>query len=67
MTTLEILNLELFLRMRTKICWTTKEGKEIPIAQLSDKHLVNIINMIEAKEEEDAFWREVEENRPDFL
>lgn len=55
MTTLEILNLELFLRRRTKICWTTKEGKKIPLSQLSDRHLINIINMLKLKEEEDDY------------
>ena len=41
------LELELFLRMRKKsLIWETKEGKQIPLADLSNSHLCNIINML---------------------
>lgn len=50
---------ELWLRNRKKglIVWTTKDGKVIPIKDLDDKHLVNIVRMlrrIDAKE--DAYY-----------
>lgn len=38
--------------------WTTKDGRIIPIAQMTDDHLLNTIRMIEAKFQEallDAF------------
>ncbi len=43
----DLLN-ERWLRMRERgeIVWTTKDGEEIPIKELSDTHLDNIINMI---------------------
>lgn len=60
--TLQDLLLEKWLRRRNEgsLVWTTKEGKVIPIKELSDKHLINIVNMLiyneqkrqEAEEEE---------------
>lgn len=46
--TLEDLERELWLRDRNAgtIIWTTKDGKEIPINEMSDEHLLNTINMI---------------------
>lgn len=46
--TLEDLKRELWLRNRNagSIVWTTKDGKEIPINEMSDEHLLNTINMI---------------------
>lgn len=47
--------LEKWLRMREKkeIVWTTKDGKEIPINEMSDSHLDNAINHIVKKKEFD--------------
>lgn len=46
---LEDLKLEYWLRQRNadRIAWVTKEGKVIPIKDMTDAHLVNTINMIE--------------------
>ena len=41
------LRLEEFLRGRNsgKLVWKTKEGKIIPLKELSDEHLTNILNV----------------------
>lgn len=63
--TLKDLYQEAWLRQRERglILWTTKEGKDIPINEMSDAHLVNTINMLlrnEAKAEEERELREKE-------
>ena len=47
------LELELFLRKRQAgiLVWKSKDGKEIPIKDLKDGHLVNILNLLDRKEE----------------
>ena len=44
---------ELWLRKRNsgELKWVTKEGKEIPIKDLTDSHLENIIKLLVRKEE----------------
>ena len=41
------IRLEQFLRSRNsgKLVWKTKEGKIIPLKELSDEHLTNILNV----------------------
>ena len=43
------LELELWLRHRNNnsIVWTTKQGEQIPINQMTDEHLINTINLME--------------------
>lgn len=48
---LENLEKELWLRLRNNgtLTWRTKEGKDIPIKDMSDQHLINAIRMIQRK------------------
>lgn len=61
---------ELWLRKRNSGCivWTTKDGKKIPIKDLSDEHLVNIVNMLlrnkEAQEEYDEIMDHLGDMNP---
>ena len=52
--TLKDLWLEYWLRRRNSgdIQWTTKDGKNIPIKDLTDGHLANIICMLERNQAE---------------
>ena len=54
------LMMELWLRNRNKglIAWTTKDGKVIPIKDLDDKHLVNIINKVLHRADEESEYYE---------
>lgn len=54
------LELELFLRKRQAgiLVWKTQDGKEIPIKDLKDGHLVNILNLLDRKEEEQLRYME---------
>lgn len=47
------LELELWLRNRNSdsIYWETKNGDKIPIKEMSNNHLVNIINILNNLEE----------------
>lgn len=38
------------------LVWKTKEGKIIPIRELTDSHLQNIINMLEKHKRENSSW-----------
>lgn len=50
--TLEDLKRELWFRLRENksIVWVTKDGREIPINELSDTHLLNIITILKGKQ-----------------
>lgn len=47
--TIDDIKQELWFRLREKkyIVWETKDGQQIPIKDLSDTHLINIINCLD--------------------
>ena len=55
------LELELWLRQRNNnsIVWTTKQGENIPINQMTDEHLINAIKRIEKFEDRQNFLLEL--------
>lgn len=60
--TIEDLKRERWLRARNsgELVWTTKEGKEIPIKDMSDSHIDNVIHyhsMKQAYEDAHYDWR----------
>lgn len=54
--TLEDLYLEAWFRRRNSglLVWTTRDGKQIPIKDMSDSHIANAINLFEELQEKNA-------------
>lgn len=59
--TIQDLKLELWLRQRNSsfIIWTTKDGKNIPIKDMDNNHLVNTINMLLRQREEAEYFKDI--------
>ena len=59
--TIQDLKLELWLRQRNSgfIIWTTKDGKNIPIKDMDNNHLVNTINMLLRQREEAECFKDI--------
>ena len=59
--TIQDLKLELWLRQRNSgfIIWTTKDGKNIPIKDMNNNHLVNTINMLLRQREEAECFKDI--------
>lgn len=59
--TIQDLKLELWLRQRNSgfIIWTTKDGKNIPIKDMDNNHLVNIFNMLLKQREEVECFKDI--------
>ena len=59
--TIQVLKLELWLRQRNVgfIIWTTKDGKNIPIKDMNNNHLVNTLNMLLRQREEVERFKDI--------
>lgn len=53
---IEDLKRELWLRERETLVWKTKDGKKIPIKEMSTSHIINAINYFERKEERESIY-----------
>lgn len=59
--TIQDLKLELWLRQRDSgsIIWTTKNGKNIPIKDMDNKHLVNALKMLLIQKEKQREYDDI--------
>ena len=59
--TIQDLKLELWLRQRnsSSIIWTTKDGKNIPIKDMDNNHLVNALKMLLIQKEKQREYDDI--------
>lgn len=59
--TIQDLKLELWLRQRNSgsIIWTTKNGKNIPIKDMDNNHLVNALKMLLIQKEKQREYDDI--------
>lgn len=50
--TLSDLRLELWLRKRDSLYWETRDGKQIPLKQMSTEHIINALNYFNRVQEQ---------------
>lgn len=53
---IEDLKRELWLRKRESLVWETKDGKKIPIKEMSTSHIINAINYFNSRQEEESIY-----------
>lgn len=59
--TIQDLKLELWLRQRnsSSIIWATKNGKNIPIKDMDNNHLVNVLKMLLIQKEKQREYDDI--------
>lgn len=59
--TIQDLKLELWLRQRnsSSIIWTTKDGKNIPIKDMDNNHLINALKMLLIQKEKQREYDDI--------
>lgn len=69
MNALEVLKFEKLLRARNNgsLMWTTRDGRQVPVKDMTDEHLNNSITMLERAQEHQEMLMEALSSAPNYL